>query len=237
VGGCRGLLPGPGSRRLTSPLHARLTRSGQEEPVAPISVTEQEEGLRSICVFCGSSAGEDPRYLEAASALGRILVRRNISLVYGGSRMGLMGRLAQTVLDEGGRAVGIIPRALLNREVAHTGLSELVVTDSMHERKTEMASRADGFIAAPGGLGTLEEFFEVLTWSQLGLHGKPCGLLDVNGYFQHLVDLLDRVRREGFMQEAHRRMVIVEKTPTALLDRMERYIPPPVPQWIEEAHV
>lgn len=201
------------------------------------SVTQQEQGLRSVCVFCGSSAGEDPRHLEAASALARTLVRRNITLIYGGSRMGLMGRLAQTVLDEGGRVVGIIPRALLNREVAHTGLSELVVTESMHERKTEMATRADGFIAAPGGIGTLEGFFEVLTWAQLGLHGKPCGILDVNGYFQHLTELLNRIRQEGFMQEAHRRMVLVEKTPTALLDGMERYTPPSVPQWIEEAHV
>ncbi|TVR65590.1 MAG: TIGR00730 family Rossman fold protein [Gemmatimonadales bacterium] len=200
-------------------------------------MTDPEKRLRHVCVFCGSSAGEDPRHLEAASALGRLLVRREITLIYGGSRMGLMGRLAQTVLDEGGRVVGVIPRVLLNREVAHTGLTELLVTDSMHERKTEMAARADGFIAAPGGLGTLEEFFEVLTWAQLGLHGKPCGLLDVNGYFEDLVRLLDRVRHEGFMQEAHRRMILVASNPSTLLDQMEIYVPPPVPQWIEEIHV
>ncbi len=193
--------------------------------------------LRNICVFCGSSAGEDPRHLEAASTLGRLMVRREITLIYGGSRMGLMGRLAQTVLDEGGRVVGVIPRVLLNREVAHTGLTELIVTESMHERKTEMAGRADGFIAAPGGLGTLEEFFEVLSWAQLGLHGKPCGLLDANGYFDDLVKLLDRIRHEGFMQEAHRRMILVASSPSALLDQMADYAPPPVPQWIEEIHV
>ncbi len=188
--------------------------------------------MARLCVFCGSSAGEDPRYLEAAADLGALLARRGIGLVYGGSRMGLMGRLAQSALDEGGEVVGVIPRALLNREVAHPDLADLVVTESMHERKAEMAARCDGFIAAPGGLGTLEEFFEMLTWSQLGFHRKPCGVLNVDGYYDPLVSLLDQTLKEGFLQDAHRRMVLVEADPVALLDRMSRYEAPRVPRWI-----
>ena len=195
-------------------------------------MSDSTEGIARLCVFCGSSAGEDPRYLEAATELGALLARRRIGLVYGGSRMGLMGRLAQSALDEGGEVVGVIPRALLNREVAHPDLADLVVTESMHERKAEMATRSDGFIAAPGGLGTLEEFFEVLTWSQLGFHRKPCGVLNVDGYYDPLVSLLDQARKEGFLQDAHRRMVLVESDPAALLDRMSRYEAPRVPQWI-----
>lgn len=191
-----------------------------------------EPKLKRICVFCGSSSGEDSRYLEAASALGSLLVHRGVGLVYGGSRMGLMGRLAQTVLDAGGEVVGVIPRALMDREVAHSKLTDLIVTESMHERKAEMVGRSDGFIAAPGGLGTLEEFFEVLTWSQLGLHQKPCGLLDVGGYYEPLIRLLDHGVKEGFIQEAHRRMVLVESDPGRLLDRMREYEAPSVPRWI-----
>jgi len=195
-------------------------------------LSDSTEGIARLCVFCGSSAGEDSRYLEAAAELGALLARRRIGLVYGGSRMGLMGRLAQSALDEGGEVVGVIPRALLNREVAHPNLADLVVTESMHERKAEMAARSDGFIAAPGGLGTLEEFFEVLTWSQLGFHRKPCGVLNVDGYYDPLVSLLDRALKEGFLHDAHRRMVLVESDPNALLDRMVRYEAPRVPQWI-----
>jgi len=198
----------------------------------PMTLSDSTEDLARLCVFCGSSAGEDPRYLDAATELGVALARREIGLVYGGSRMGLMGRLAQAVLDEGGEVVGVIPRALMNREVAHPNLADLVVTESMHERKAEMAARSDGFIAAPGGLGTLEEFFEVLTWSQLGFHRKPCGVLNVDGYYEPLVALLDRALQEGFLQDAHRRMVLVESEPAPLLDRMVRYEAPRVPQWI-----
>lgn len=188
--------------------------------------------LQRVCVFCGSSAGEDPRYLEAASRLGAALAGRNLGLVYGGSRIGLMGRLAEAALEAGGEVVGIMPRPLMNRELVHPGLAELVVTESMHERKAEMVSRSDGFIAAPGGLGTFEEFFEVLTWAQLGFHRKPCGLLNVGDYYKSLTLLLDRAVKEGFVQDAHRRMVLVEEDPETLLDRMTEYEPPEVPRWI-----
>lgn len=190
------------------------------------------DGLSWVCVFLGSSAGEDPRYLEAATHLGRTLLSRDLGLVYGGSRVGLMGRLADTVLDGEGQVVGVIPRALMDREVAHQGLTELRITDSMHERKSTMVERADAFIAAPGGIGTLEEFFEVLSWSQLGLHRKPCGLLNTRGYFDPLIRLLDHAVREGFLQRSHRAMVLVEDEPEALLDRLSTYDPPRVPRWI-----
>lgn len=186
-----------------------------------------------VCVFCGSSAGEDTRYLDGATALGQALVEREIGLIYGGSQVGLMGRLADSVIDAGGDVVGIIPKPLAHREVPHRGLTELVITESMHERKSEMARRADGFIAAPGGLGTLEEFFEVLTWGQLGMHRKPCGVLNINRYFDPLAALLDHAAKEGFIQTVHRGMILAETDPDALLDRMADYQPPRVPRWIE----
>jgi uncharacterized protein (TIGR00730 family) len=204
----------------------------REAPSARSAALRSTGELGWACVFCGSSAGEDPRYLDAATGLGRILVQRRIGLVYGGARMGLMGRLADTVLEGGGEVVGVIPRALMDREVAHQGLTELVVTDSMHERKATMVARSDAFIAAPGGIGTLEEFFEVLTWAQLGLHRKPCGLLNHLGYFDSLTRLLDHAVHEGFIQRTHRSMVLVEEEPEALLDRIARYVPPRVPRWI-----
>ena len=188
--------------------------------------------LRWLCVFCGSSAGEDSRYLDAVTRLGQTLLEREIGLVYGGSKMGLMGRLADSVLGGGGKVVGVMPRALMDREVAHQGLTELLVTDSMHSRKSEMVELSDAFVAAPGGIGTLEEFFEVLTWAQLGLHRKPCGLLNARGYFDPLIHLLDHAEREGFVQKAHRAMVLVEANPAALLDQISNYIPPRLPRWI-----
>lgn len=189
--------------------------------------------MKRVCVFCGSSAGESSRYLEAASDMGRLLAEEDIGLVYGGSRIGVMGRLADSALDAGGTVVGVIPDALIDREVAHRGLTELRVVDSMHERKAVMAGLADAFVALPGGLGTLEEFCEVLTWAQLGLHRKPCGVLDVGEYFQPLVALLDHMVREGFLARIHRAMVQVETTPEALLARLWEYEPPQVPRWIE----
>jgi uncharacterized protein (TIGR00730 family) len=200
-------------------------------------VSDTTGTLERICVFCGSSAGEGSRYLAAATDLGSVLARRGIGLVYGGSRIGLMGRLAESVLEAGGEVIGVIPRPLVDRELAHSELHELVVTESMHERKTEMAARSDGFIAAPGGLGTLEEFFEVLTWAQLGFHRKPCGVLDVDGYYGPLHGLLEHAVREGFLHEAHRRMVLFETDPGALLDRMVAYEPPTVPRWIGEDEI
>lgn len=189
--------------------------------------------MKSVCVFCGSSAGEHSRYLEAASEMGRLLAEEGIGLVYGGSRVGVMGRLADATLQAGGRVVGVIPGALVDREVAHQELTELRVVGSMHERKAAMAELADAFVALPGGLGTLEEFCEVLTWAQLGLHRKPCGVLDVGGYFEPLVELLDHMVREGFLARSHRAMVQVESTPVALLDALRSYEAPTVPRWID----
>lgn len=189
--------------------------------------------MKGLCVFCGSSAGETSRYVDAATGMGRLLAERGVKLVYGGSRMGLMGRLADAALEAGGTVVGIIPRALVHREVAHEELTELRVVESMHERKALMAELADGFVALPGGLGTLEEFFEVLTWSQLGLHRKPCGLLDVNGYFRPLVRFLDHAVDQGFLAQSHRGMIQVHEEAEELLHRLEGYQPPTVPRWLE----
>lgn len=191
-------------------------------------------GLRRICVFCGSSAGEDSQYLEAAGEMAALLAARGIELVYGGSRLGMMGRLADTMLEEGGRVVGIIPRALVDREVAHHTLTDLRVVGSMHERKALMEELSDAFVALPGGLGTLEELCEILTWGQLGLHGKPCGVLDAGGYYQPLIRFLDHMVREGFLGRAHRSMLLVERRPEPLLERMDAYEPPSVPKWIDE---
>ncbi|MFW6207015.1 MAG: TIGR00730 family Rossman fold protein [Gemmatimonadota bacterium] len=193
--------------------------------------------VQRICVFCGSSAGEDSRYLDAASELGAAIAQRGLGLVYGGSRIGLMGRLAQAVLDAGGEVTGVMPRPLMNRELVHAGLHDLVVTESMHERKAEMAARSDAFVAAPGGLGTFEEFFEILTWAQLGFHRKPCGILNASDYYGPLTRMLDHAVREGFVQEQHRKMILVEDNPQVLLDRMGDYQPPEVPRWIEEDEI
>lgn len=188
--------------------------------------------MKRVCVFCGSSSGESSVYLDAATRLGELLAAEGYELVYGGSKVGLMGRLADAALAKGGRVVGVIPHALVNREVAHGGLTELRVVASMHERKAVMAELADAFVTLPGGLGTLEEFFEVVTWGQLGLHRKPSGLLDVEGYFQPLIRFLDHAVSEGFLSVPHRRMILVEQDPAALLARLLGYEPPTVPRWI-----
>lgn len=189
--------------------------------------------MNRLCVFTGATAGEDPRYLDAAHAFGELLAKEGIGLVYGGSRMGMMGRIAQSVLDAGGEVIGIIPGALMNRELAHQDVSELRVVSSMHQRKAEMAALSDGFVALPGGLGTLESFCELLTWGQLGLHKKPCGILEVGGYYDPLVRLLDHMVREGFLARSHRQMVLVESEPARLLERLREYQAPSVPRWIE----
>jgi uncharacterized protein (TIGR00730 family) len=184
--------------------------------------------MKRICVFCGSSPGTKPGYVEAARELGTLLARRRIGLVYGGGRVGMMGQLALAALAGGGEVIGVIPRDLFERKVAFTGLSDLRVVESMHERKALMADLADGFIALPGGLGTLEEFFEVLTWAQLGLHRKPCGLLDADRHYAGLTRFLDQLVERGFLGPAHRAMVLVEERPEALLRRFETYQAPTV---------
>jgi uncharacterized protein (TIGR00730 family) len=189
--------------------------------------------LRSICVFCGSRSGGDPAYEAGARELGLALAEEGITLVYGGGRVGLMGVVADAVLEAGGRASGVIPEVLLEREIGHPGLTDLRVVGSMHERKALMSELSEGFVALPGGTGTLEEFFEVQTWAQLGEHGKPCGLLNVANYYEPLLDLFDHMVARGFLSEEHRAMVLVENEPRPLLDAFARYRPPKVVKWID----
>lgn len=189
--------------------------------------------ISSICVYCGSSPGRQLAYLEAARSLATALVRRNIRLVYGGARIGVMGAIADAVLAAGGSVTGVIPRALAIKEVAHDALSELIVTDSMHARKTTMAERSDACIALPGGVGTLEELFEAWTWTQLGFHDKPCGLLNVAGYFDSLIAFVDHSVAEGYLKPVHREILIVDTDADALLDRLAAYQPQPTAKWLD----
>lgn len=188
-----------------------------------------------LCVFCGSSPGRNPAYLEAAVQLGDLLARQGIGLVYGGASVGLMGAVADAVLAGGGNVTGVIPRALATVEVAHNGLADLRVVKSMHQRKALMAELADGFIALPGGIGTLEELFEVWTWGALGEHAKPCGLLNVAGFYDGLAHFMDLVAGEGFLRPEYRAMLCVESGPEALLRAFARYVPPRGPRFIVEA--
>ncbi len=182
--------------------------------------------MKNICVFCGSSPGARLEYAASARQLGALLAQRELSLVYGGGNVGMMGQLANAVLENGGNVTGVIPEAIMKMEVAHTGLSDLRVVDSMHTRKAMMAELADGFIALPGGLGTLEEFVEVLTWAQLGFHSKPCGLLNVARYYDSLLDFINHTADQLFIQPEHRGLILEEETPAALLDRLATYAAP-----------
>lgn len=187
--------------------------------------------MKRLCVYCGSSTGKNNKYREAATELAEVFVQNKIRLVYGGSCRGMMGFLADAVLAGGGSVDGVIPKSLLEKEVAHDGLTEMHVVDSMHARKSMMAVLSDGFIAMPGGFGTLEEIIEILTWGQLQFHDKPCGLLNVNGYFNHLLSFLDHAEAEGFVRPAHRAMLLVSKNPGDLIRRFEAYMPPTVEKW------
>ena len=191
--------------------------------------------MRRVCVFAGSSAGVRSEYATAAAALGRALHAQGIELVYGGAHVGLMGVVADATLAAGGRATGVIPEALVSKELAHAGLSDLRVVSSMHERKALMSDLSDGFIALPGGWGTWEELFEVLTWAQLGLHRKPCGLLNVGGYFDGLLAFLAHSVAEGFVRPQHASMLLVADTPETLLGRLATYRPPLAEKWIERS--
>lgn len=191
--------------------------------------------LERVCVFCGSHAGQQTAYVEAAAALGRCLARDGIGLVFGGGQVGLMGAIADAVLEAGGRVHGVIPEALATREVAHQNLTELHVVTGMHERKALMNELADAFIALPGGLGTFEELFEVLTWSQLGFHRKPVGVLNVAGYFDSLLEMLRRSLAEGFIPQANRDLLIVGGEPEELLRRLTTVVLPEVPRWIRRS--
>lgn len=190
--------------------------------------------LRRLCVYCGSKAGHRPAYAEAARALGTRLAEEGVGLVYGGASVGLMGVVADAVLDAGGEVLGVIPRGLAAKEIAHEGLTELLVVGSMHERKALMADLADAFMALPGGLGTLEEIAEALTWAQLGLHAKPCGLLNTAGYFDGLVAFLGHAADEGLLRPEHHALAVVEATPEALLARLRTYRLPEMPRWITQ---
>ena len=190
------------------------------------------KAMQSLCVYCGSSSGRLDAYATAARALAAAMVERGIRLVYGGASVGIMGAVADEVLRLGGQAVGVIPESLMRKELAHASLSELHVTPSMHARKTLMAELADAFVALPGGIGTFEEIFEVWTWAQLGFHGKPCGLLNVAGYYDGLTAFLDHAASEQFVRGDQRRMLVVETDPVALLDRFASYTPPALPKWV-----
>jgi uncharacterized protein (TIGR00730 family) len=206
----------------------RKAKAGQPE-------AEYPDPMRSVCVFCGSSPGRNSRYRAAARQVGSLLAAQGLRLVYGGGRVGLMGELAEAATSGGGRVTGVIPEALCVREVAFEGLADLRVVSSMHERKALMAQLSDAFLALPGGAGTLEEFFEVWTWAQLGIHRKPCGLLNIGGYFDGLLTFLDHAVGERFVREAHRAMVMVDTDPQALLDRLSAYTAPDVPKWLDRA--
>jgi len=189
--------------------------------------------VRRVCVYAGSNPGNDLIYAQAARELADLLAERGIGLVYGGGRVGLMGVLADTALAAGGEVIGVMPQALVDREIAHEGLTELRVVASMHERKALMAELSDAFVAVPGGLGTLEELIEIYTWSQLGIHAKPCGVLNVDGYYDHLAAFLDHAVAAGFLKAEHRAVLSVASEPGELLERLAAYVPRTVAKWTE----
>jgi len=190
--------------------------------------------MKNITVFCGSNSGFRADYAEAARNLARLFAENSIRLIFGGGKVGLMGILADEVMKAGGEVVGIIPESLDQREVGHRGITELRVVPSMHERKAQMAELADGFIAMPGGIGTFEEFFEILTWAQLGFHSKPCAILNIAGYYDGLLALCDTAVTEGFLRPAHRQLILEDANPEILLEKMRNLKPIPVEKWIDE---
>ncbi|WP_163338716.1 TIGR00730 family Rossman fold protein [Desulfopila sp. IMCC35008] len=189
--------------------------------------------MKRICVYCGSNTGAQPEYLESAKALGTLLAQGNIDVVYGGAEVGLMGAVASAALAEGGNVIGIIPKSFADK-VCHTKLSELQIVPTMHDRKTRMFDLSDAFITLPGGIGTLEETFEILTWAQIGFHSKPCGLLNINGYFDSIIEFLDHSLRQQFVRQEHRDMVLVDNNPQGLLHQFENYQAPTIRKWIEK---
>ena len=187
--------------------------------------------MRRVCVYCGSNTGKRPEYAAAARDLADVLIRHDLELVYGGADKGIMGILADAILEQGGKVHGVIPKMLCEKEIAHQGLTELHVVASMHARKTMMAALSDGFIAMPGGFGTLEEIIEIVTWGQLRFHDKPCGLLNINGYFDHLLCYLDHASNEGFLRSENRDMLLCDPDPAGLIRQFERYTAPHVDKW------
>ncbi|RKD25973.1 Rossman fold protein, TIGR00730 family [Ammoniphilus oxalaticus] len=190
--------------------------------------------MKKVAVFCGSSKGSSDVYIKTAKKLGKELAKRDITLVYGGASVGIMGAVADSILEEGGEVIGIMPSFLERREISHKKLSELIIVDSMHERKAQTAELVDGFIALPGGPGTLEEFFEIFTWAQLGLHQKPCGLLNINQYFDPLLELLNHMAKEQFMHDKYLSMAFVDSEPSKLLDKFRSYEPPATKTYVNQ---
>src|SRR4029453_8153721 len=188
--------------------------------------------MKRVCVFCGSSVGTRPVYAEAAREMGALLAKKGIALVYGGGNVGLMGVLADAALAAGGEVIGVIPSVLADREIAHPGLSDLRIVDSMHTRKAMMAELSDAFVAMPAGVGTFAEFFEAVTWTQLGLHKKACGLLDVDGFYTPLAGFIDRAVTEGFIKSIHRSAVVIDSEPDGLLTKLATTTVPDVPKWV-----
>lgn len=217
---------GHGSPKSTGLSH--VSNSNLTQPFAKVIVQD----LNRLCVFCGSSAGFDPVYRETATEFGQLLVREGIEMVYGAGSVGLMGAVADAVLLARGHVIGVIPKFLATRELLHEGLTEVRITHTMHERKALMSELSNAFVALPGGLGTFEELFEVLTWAQLGLHAKPIGLLNIAGYFDPFIAMVDRAITDGFCRDEHRRLFVVDDQPDRLLRRMRDHQPPAVKKWI-----
>lgn len=190
--------------------------------------------MKRITVFCGSSFGTDEIYKEQAALLGQTLAKQNIELVYGGANVGLMGAVADGCLNEGGKVIGVLPDFLRSKEIAHTGLTELILVKTMHERKTKMNNLCDGVIALPGGFGTLDELFEMITWAQLGLHKKPIAILNINGFYDSLLELMQTMTDKGLLKEVNKKMLLVSDDIEDLLDKMKNYIPPTVGKWIDK---
>jgi uncharacterized protein (TIGR00730 family) len=223
-------MAGPGRLLRDEAIASR--RPGTSPPTVHPAAMTRWGCMRRICVFCGSSPGGHPAYADAAQHMGREIVSRGLTLVYGGGHVGLMGALADAVLDGGGEVIGVIPHALAVREIAHQRLTRLHVVGSMHERKAMMADLSDAFVAMPGGFGTYEEFFEAVTWTQLGVHKKPCGLLNVRGFYDPIVQLLDHAVAEAFVRPHHRATILVDTHPGRLIDQLGRVVLPDVPKWI-----
>lgn len=206
------------------------------DPALPRTrISSKSTEMKSICVFCGSSLGNDPKISEAARALGRSMAQQGTTLVYGGAKIGIMGVVADAVLENGGKVIGVIPKFLGDKEIAHSGLTELILCETMHERKTKMFELSEGFIALPGGFGTLEEVIEILTWQQLGLHHHPVGILNVGGFYQSLGQLFDQMESTGFLKPDHKDMALFADSVEALLSKMRAYKPHETGQWITKS--
>ena len=190
--------------------------------------------MNSISVFCGSSEGNDPMIIEESYRLGQIFVEQNITLVYGGSKIGIMGKVAEAVINENGKAIGVIPTFLKTKEIVNNQLTELIVTQNMHDRKVIMYDKSDGFIIIPGGFGTMDEFFEITTWGQLGLHTKPIGILNINGYYDALIEQFKMMVNRGFLKQENLEAVVIDTTIEGLLDKMNNYKPLPAPKWLNK---